>query len=136
MVLRFIDNRGDARVRNAAGERGSKIGDGPRSAPLRITTALSLVAAIGLSGCAMQPTPPSVADVVAMSTTGLAAPAIIDKMRASRAVYRLPGSAFASLKSEGVQDAVLDYMLQTYLRSERERQAQYCTMGPPYDVVK
>jgi hypothetical protein len=76
-----------------------------------------------------------VEDVVEMSRNRTEASAIIDKMQQSRAVYRLPGSAFAILKSEGVADPVLDYMLRTYLRAERERQASHCTMDPPYDVV-
>jgi len=70
-----------------------------------------------------------------MSTEGTQAPVIIAKMRESRAVYRLPGSAFAALKNEGVADPVLDYMLETYLRAERGRQAQHCILGPPYEVI-
>lgn len=108
------------------GDRGTSV---PRTAAAVAILAL-------LCACATQPIPPTVADVIEMSRQGTPAPAIIDSMRQSRAVYRLPGSAFADLKSAGVADPVLDYMLQTYLRAERERQAQYCTMGPPYDVVK
>jgi hypothetical protein len=114
----------------------AKRSEHPLATPVSMMPVASLIIVAILCGCATQPTPPSVADVVGMSKKGTGAHEIIDKMRESRGVYRIAGSEFAALKSEGVPDSVLDYMLQTYLRAERERQAQYCTMGPPYDVVK
>jgi len=103
---------------------------------IHLVSTVSLAVAALVSGCATEPAPPTVEEVVAMSKHGTESPAIIDKMRESRAVYRLPGSEFAALKSEGVSDTVLDYMLQTYLKAERERQVQNCTLGPPYEVIQ
>ena len=70
-----------------------------------------------------------------MSGQGVDASSMIAKMREAGTVYRLSGSKLAALRTEGVPDPVLDYMLQTYLRVERERQLQECTLGPPYFPV-
>lgn len=70
-----------------------------------------------------------------MSGQGVDASSMISKMREAGTVYRLSGSKLAALRAEGVPDPVLDYMLQTYLRVERERQLQECTLGPPYFPV-
>jgi len=71
-----------------------------------------------------------------MSKEGTDPAVIIARMRETRSVYRLSGSAFGDLKDEGVPGPVLDYMLQTYLKAERERQVEDCSLGPPYFVIE
>jgi hypothetical protein len=75
-------------------------------------------AAIGLQ----RPEPFTVDQVVAASRAGEPAPEIIARMRDSGTVYRLSGSQLASLRDEGVPDAVLDYMQETYLAAVRRRE--------------
>jgi hypothetical protein len=60
--------------------------------------------------------------VVAMSRAGQPADAILEKVRDSGTVYRLSASQLAKLHDDGVPDAVLDYMQETYLDSIRQRQ--------------
>ncbi|MEJ2368796.1 MAG: hypothetical protein P8Z49_10730 [Acidobacteriota bacterium] len=103
------------------------------ASPLRAPVIASLIAGIlVLAGCAGMneprptvPGPVTVAQIVKMSKDGVPAQQIIDKMRRSRTVYRLKASELAKLKQEGVPDAVIDYMQQTYLdatrREERNR---------------
>jgi len=77
--------------------------------------------------------PVSVEQVIAMSRNGTDAAIIIARMQDAGGVYRLSGSHLAALKADGVPDPVLDYMQQTYLRAERERQiVDGCLLGPPY----
>lgn len=97
----------------------------------------TLLLAVVLAGCASVPKPPpvTVQEIVQMSGQGVDASSMIAKMREAGTVYRLSGSKLAALRTEGVPDPVLDYMLQTYLRVERERQLQECTLGPPYFPV-
>ena len=97
-------------------------------ARLRRVRRLALVAAtaLGLGGCATLGVagaePFTVSQVVAMSRAGEPADAIIAKMRESGTVYRLSASQLAKLHDEGVPDAVVDYMQETYLASIRRRQ--------------
>jgi len=101
-------------------------------------------AAVSIAGCAGTPaarTPVAVEQVVEMSKTGTPASTIIDKMEQTGSVYLLPGSSVAMLRSEGVPDAVLDYMVKTGPRAAREQADEcfkwiWCNMGPPYFVVK
>ena len=53
------------------------------------------------------------------SKENMPAEQIIQRMEASRAVYRLPASELAELRSRGVPDKVIDYMQQTYIAAER-----------------
>lgn len=80
-----------------------------------------------VSGCATlgisRPKPVSVAQIVEMSKAGVPAQEIIREMRNSRTVYRLKASQLARLKEQGVPDAVIDYMQQTYLDAVRSDQA-------------
>ena len=80
-----------------------------------------------LSGCAtlgIKTSPPvTVADIIKMSQDKVPADEIISKMRKSGTVYRLRASELAKLKEEGVPDAVIDYMQQTYLTAVRRNQA-------------
>ena len=76
-----------------------------------------------------------------MSRNGAPASAIIGKMKETRTVYLLPGSSVAMLRSEGVPEPVLDYMLSTRSRAEREQADEcfkwvWCIRGPPYMVVR
>ena len=89
-------------------------------------------------GCASTPAtaPVSVEQIVQMSKDGNDGPSIVAKMRQAGTIYRLSGSKLAALKLDGVPDQVLDYMLQTYLRAERERQVEECALGPPYFPVE
>ena len=107
-----------------------------RAVGLRRATLVTVACAVLVASCATTPTPVTVNEVVAMSREGTDAAVIIARMRESRSVYRLPGSAFGELKNEGVPGPVLDYMLQTYLRAERERQVEDCSLGPPYFVIE
>jgi hypothetical protein len=81
-----------------------------------------------LAGCAgMQeklPPPPAPAEVVALARAGESADAIIERMRASRAVYPLPASELARLREEGVPDRVIDYMQQTHIDAVRQAEWQ------------
>jgi hypothetical protein len=90
------------------------------------------------AGCANVPAraPLTVEQVIAMSRSGSDASTIIARMQDAGGVYRLSGSKLAALKVDGVPDPVLDYMQQTYLRAERERQiVEGCLLGPPYFPV-
>lgn len=88
--------------------------------------ALIAAAALLLGGCATigigRPEPVTVDQVVAMSRSGQTTDAMLAKMRESGTVYRLSASQLAKLHDEGVPDAVLDYMQETYLESVRQRQ--------------
>lgn len=90
--------------------------------PLALTAAAALV----LGGCAtlgmVRPEPVTVEQVVAMSRSGQPADAIIEQMRDSGTVYRLSASQLVKLHDDGVPDAVLDYMQETYLEWVRRRQ--------------
>lgn len=63
-----------------------------------------------------------VSDVVRMSKDGVSSKAIIGEMRKSHSVYMLPANKLAELKSEGVQDSVLNYMQRTHLNAIRQEQ--------------
>jgi hypothetical protein len=78
--------------------------------------------------------PVTVAEIVKMSQEKVPADEIINKMRESGTVYRLKASELAKLKEEGVPDAVINYMQQTYINAVQRNQAledwNYWTMGP------
>jgi hypothetical protein len=98
----------------------------------------SLVVALFSAGCASTPErgPVTVEQIIEMSRNGTDPPIILAKMQEAGTVYRLSGSRLAMLRGQGVPDPVLDYMLQTYLRAERQRQVDNCVMGPPYFVLE
>lgn len=79
----------------------------------------SLVALLLCNGCASlrtpRPDPIPVPQIVEMCKAGFPADEIIKKLKASRTVYRLQASQLAELKADGVPDAVINYMQQTYL---------------------
>jgi hypothetical protein len=100
--------------------------------------------AVLIAGCASTPTttaPLTIEQVIEMSRNGTDASRITAKLQEAGTVFRLPGSSLAMLKSEGVPAPVLDYMLQTRWRAEREQADEcfkwiWCTVGPPYFVVR
>ena len=89
---------------------------------------LFLVAPALLAACAQAPARPPVTEreIVEMSRQGYNVGTILAVLKRTDSVYQVSGSELASLKAEGVADPVLDYMLDTYLRSERERDIQAC----------
>ena len=90
------------------------------------------ISLLPLSGCANlgatlmgEPTKPpvTVPQIVLMSKEGVPADEIMEKMRESGTVYRLQASQLAQLKEQGVPDAVIDYMQQTYIDAVRRDQS-------------
>jgi hypothetical protein len=90
------------------------------------------ISSLPLSGCANlganlmgEPTKPpvTVPQIVLMSKEGVPADEIIEQMRESGTVYRLQASQLAQLKEQGVPDAVIDYMQQTYIDAVRRDQS-------------
>jgi hypothetical protein len=87
-----------------------------------------------LAGCAASPPirpAISVVEIVSMAEEGATPDAIIEKIQASRSVYRLRASELVRLKQQGVPDQVLDYMEQTHL-TEVCRQAIWDDSGDLY----
>ena len=75
-----------------------------------------------LSGCVSMgySAPPiTVAEIVAWSQAGISPPEIIRRMQNAGDVYRLSASQLADLREQGVNNAVINYMQQTYLREQR-----------------
>ncbi len=90
-------------------------------------------------GCSTlpRPAPPTVSDIVRLSKERVPADEIIRRMDASGAIYRLPASQLAELHSQGVADAVIDYMNQTNIEAARRDEAffqtnRYMWYGPPF----
>ncbi len=73
-----------------------------------------------------------VSDIVQMSKNGLSSKEIIKQMRSTHSVYMLKAAQLAALKSEGVQDSVINYMQATHLRAIRQdqRRADYYNNWP------
>jgi hypothetical protein len=79
------------------------------------------------SGCASvikRPAPLTVPQIVQLCKEGVPSSDIIDQMKQSGAVYRLNASRLARLKEEGVPDAIINYMQQTYLGEARREQRE------------
>jgi hypothetical protein len=85
----------------------------------RLARTAVAAAVFALAGCATLgeplPPPPSLAEIVASARAGEPAQQIIERMQRSRAVYRLPASALANLREQGVPDPVIDYMQSVHL---------------------
>ena len=78
-----------------------------------------------LAGCAATPQlppPPTPAEIVQMTKEGRPAEDVIQRMRATLAVYPLQASELAKLREQGVPDAVIDYMQQTYVDAVRQHE--------------
>ena len=91
--------------------------------------ALHCVMVVCFTGCAIlgvsrqRPAPVMVPEVVQMSKAGVPVETILQKMRDSETIYRLTASQLVHLHEEGVPNAVLDYMQETYLEAVRRDQA-------------
>jgi len=87
---------------------------------------LALFIATGVLACSgmnfNSPPHVTVAEIIAMSKSGEPDAVIIDKIRNSGTVYRLSASQLADLLKQGVSDAVINYMQQTYLEAIRRNQ--------------
>jgi hypothetical protein len=78
-----------------------------------------------LTGCATpQPTPPPVtlANIIAMAHAGLPDDEIIRQVEDSRTVFRLGADDICRLRQDGVSAAVLNYLLDSYLRYRLQQQ--------------
>jgi hypothetical protein len=90
--------------------------------------ALYSIVVLCFTGCAVlgvgrqQPAPVAVPEVVQMSKEGLPVETILQKMRDSGTIYRLTASQLVRLHEDGVPEAVLDYMQETYLAAVRRDQ--------------
>lgn len=82
---------------------------------------LVVFSALVLGGCAGLPraTPPQPDEIVRLSKTGVPAAQIVQRIRDSDAVYRLSASELAKLREQGVGDAVIDAMQQTWVEDAR-----------------
>jgi hypothetical protein len=95
---------------------------------LRLAVWLAMLWLALATGCASmerRPPPPSLDEIVQMSKDGVPAETIVERLRESRAVYRVSGSQLAKLHDEGVPEAVLDYIQDTYLEHVRWRERMY-----------
>jgi hypothetical protein len=93
----------------------------------RMSLSMVLAGSALLNGCAALGVDPSeqpvmVSEVIRMSNENVPAETIVNKMRDSRAVYRLNAAQLAQLHDQGVQDQVINYMQQTYLDAVRREQ--------------
>ncbi len=80
-----------------------------------------VVLCLWLAGCAglQRRPPPSIDQIVEMAKAGKPAEEIVRELQDTRAVYPLTASQIVSLHEQGVPDAVLDYMQNTYAESIR-----------------
>lgn len=80
-----------------------------------------LVALATLSACASapRPAPLTTAEIVQMSQRKIADDIIIERIRASGAVYRLSAAELVKLHDQGVSDAVLNAMQNTQIEEVR-----------------
>ena len=94
----------------------------------RWAPALFLVfAATVVSGCSglIKKAEPDVTvdEIVEMSQAGVPEETILDKIHRSGSTYRLTASELADLREQGVADAVINAMQETYLEAVRRDQA-------------
>ena len=93
----------------------------------RMSLSMVLAGSALLNGCAVLGVDPSeqpvmVSEVIRMSNENVPAETIVNKMRDSRAVYRLNAAQLAKLHDQGVADLVLNHMQETYLNAVRREQ--------------
>ncbi len=94
-----------------------------KTRPLAVVVLLtSLLTGCSTLGVKPAPPPVRVPQIVQMSREGMPAQEIIQKMRASGTAYRLTAAQLVQLHKEGVPDAVLNYMQETYLQAVRHDQ--------------
>src|SRR5919106_854960 len=95
----------------------------------RSSVSIVLAGSALLSGCAAlgfeQAKPPlTVSEVIQMSKENVPADTIVNRMRETKAVYRLSAAQLAQLHDRGVSDPVLNYMQETYLSAIRREQGR------------
>ena len=96
--------------------------------------ALSACTTVGARESGVRPEPIRVASIIQWSKDGMPPKEIIQKLRDSGTVYRLRASQIVRLHSEGVPNAVLDYMEATYVDAvSRDRARRYVRAWNPYD---
>lgn len=86
---------------------------------LRLAMLIGLV--LGLQGCASapRPAPLTTAEIVQMSQRKIADDIIVERIRASGAVYRLSAAELVKLHDQGVSDSVLNAMQNTQIEEVR-----------------
>lgn len=112
-----------------------------RPSTRRSASALALLAAVALGGCAMaeKRVPMTLEQVIQHSKAGTPPADIINQLKDTGTVFEVSGSQFAKLREEGVDDSVLDYIQRTYVASvEMDTRLRYQSMywgygwGYPY----
>jgi hypothetical protein len=103
----------------------------------RLTRAIGLVtaaAAAAICGCqsAPPPEPLTTAEVIALSAEGKAPEEVIAEIRRSRTVYLLRARDVRDLLEKGVDERVVDFMLETRIRDLERRWAYYWYPYPYY----
>ena len=93
----------------------------------RAATSLALAGGALLSGCAPVAFDPSrppvtISEVVQLTKAAVPAEIIVNRMHASKTIYRLNAAQLAQLHDQGVADPVLNYMQETYLDAVRQEQ--------------
>ncbi|MCU0869102.1 MAG: hypothetical protein MUF30_05765 [Burkholderiales bacterium] len=90
----------------------------PTRSPRGAVVAIVLVASLA-GGCATTPRiePLNLEQVVQLSKDGVPAKDIIQRLDDTRTVIPITGSQFARLRSDGVDDEVLDHIQRTYVRA-------------------
>src|SRR6266478_7278591 len=79
-------------------------------------------------GCASKPPPPApitIGDVISMSKAHTTDQEIITHIETSQTVFRLSADQVGFLRTEGVSDPVVNYMMETYPRwvaAQQQRQ--------------
>jgi hypothetical protein len=90
---------------------------------------LTVLAGLLLSGCTTpRPMPLTQADVISMTKAGLTDEEIMRRIDGTATVFRLGASDVVRLRTEGVSERVVNYMLETYPRAvaaEQQRQDYY-----------
>jgi len=93
----------------------------------RLLTAVALIISLAeLLGCATEPAqqvvPVTVDSIIQQSQAAVPANAIIQKIADSGTVYRMTASQLADLRNQGVSNAVIDYMQNTYILAVKRNQ--------------
>jgi hypothetical protein len=98
---------------------------------MNLRQSITFILLLALSSCATlyaQRKPMPIDDVVKLSKSGTPPPLIIQRIRESRTTYALRGADFAKLKANGVPDAVLDYLQQSFV-DDLDLQTRYWVTG-------
>lgn len=83
-----------------------------------------ILAALSLSGCVVvrpRPEPVSPEEIIRLSEEGVPPEEIIEKIRASRTVYRMDAEDVVRLDERGVDKQVIDFMMDTERRAIKRR---------------